>query len=49
MNKEFEVLHEIKVPQLTKSPNFHFVKDGMIWIFENVDDEVSFIRIKVSS
>ncbi|MBW3467790.1 DUF4221 family protein [Arthrospiribacter ruber] len=49
MNKEFEVLHEIKVPQLNKSPNFHFVKDGRIWIFENVDDEVSFIRIKVSA
>ncbi|TVP52955.1 MAG: DUF4221 domain-containing protein [Mongoliibacter sp.] len=48
MDRDFKILHEIQIPQLSKSPNFHFVKDGMIWMFENVEDEVSFIRLQVS-
>ncbi|WP_373495751.1 hypothetical protein [Aquiflexum sp.] len=37
-------MHEIEVPELTK---YHFVKDGKIWIFENNEDEVSFIRLGI--
>lgn len=47
MDSDFKVLHEIALPQMIKSPNFHFVKDGQIWMFENVEDEVSFVRISV--
>lgn len=47
LNKDFSLIQESHIPQLNKSPNFHFVKDGKIWIFENIEDEVSFIRLKV--
>ncbi|UJP66354.1 DUF4221 family protein [Mongoliitalea daihaiensis] len=47
MNKNFELLWEMEVPVLRKRPNFHFVKDGEIWMFENIQDEVAFIRIRM--
>jgi len=34
---------------LDKRPNFHFVKDGKIWIFENIDDELAFVRLSIDS
>lgn len=47
LDRDLALMHEIEVPLLTKSPNYHFVKDGKIWIFENNEDEVSFIRLGI--
>lgn len=47
MNKDFELLWEMEVPELSKQPNFHFVRDGVIWMFENVNDEVNFVRLRM--
>lgn len=49
LDQDLNIISETEVHEFNKSPNFHFVKDGMIWIFENVEDEVSFIRLKVST
>lgn len=47
IDQDLNLVVESEIQELKKSPNFHFVKDGRIWIFENVNDEVSFIRVKI--
>lgn len=46
-DSELNQIGEIEVPLLSKKPARHFSKDGDIWIFENVDDEMGFIRLKI--
>ena len=41
------ILEETLIPQLTKKPGKHFAKDGKIWIYENMNDEMGFIRLKM--
>lgn len=51
LDKELNLKGEILVPQLTKIPanaffrQFpkHFAKDGKIWIYENINDEMGFV------
>ncbi|HSI74267.1 MAG TPA: hypothetical protein VK957_00160 [Lunatimonas sp.] len=42
------MLGETLVPQLTKKPGKHFAKNGKIWIHENMEDEMGFIRLGMS-
>lgn len=46
-DKDFNLMAESPVPQLNKKPGQHFVKDGQIWIFENIDDEMAFLRLEI--
>jgi hypothetical protein len=45
MDPNLNQIGEVQVPQLTKRPGKHFVKDGKIWIYENIDDEMAFVRL----
>ncbi|MDO6438187.1 DUF4221 family protein [Cyclobacterium sp. 1_MG-2023] len=42
----FNLLRESHVPVLDKAPSHHFAKDGKIWIFENMEDEMGFVRLE---
>lgn len=44
-DEELNLLGETVVPELTKKPAKHFAKDGKIWIYENLDDEMAFVRL----
>ena len=44
-DEEFNLIGESLVSQLTQIPNSVFVKDGKIWHYLNVDDELGFIRM----
>ncbi|WP_158857854.1 DUF4221 family protein [Lunatibacter salilacus] len=45
-DREFNLISEIPLPQLNnQSSAKYFVKDGMLWIFENKDDEMGFVRL----
>jgi hypothetical protein len=46
-DKELNMIGEVKVEGYNKPPSNNFFKDGAIWIHENVNDELGFIRIKV--
>lgn len=46
-DKELNLIAEAQIPELTQTPNFHFTKDGNIWIFENIDDELAFVKVEV--
>ncbi|MCH6199644.1 DUF4221 domain-containing protein [Aquiflexum sp. LQ15W] len=48
LDKDFKVLGETFVKELQSSPSMHFVKDGKIWIYENVDDELGFVRMGIN-
>jgi hypothetical protein len=48
MDKEFQIVAEAPLPMFDKYPSHHFVKDGKIWIFENMEDEMGFVRLSVS-
>lgn len=45
LDKDLNTLGETLVPQLTKKPGRHFAKDGKIWIYENMEDEMGFVRL----
>ncbi|MCH7401539.1 DUF4221 family protein [Belliella kenyensis] len=47
LDKEFKVLSETLLENYKKVPVKHFAKDGMLWIFENMEDEMGFVRIKI--
>lgn len=46
-DKDLNLLAESLVPELKAPPKRHFMKDGKIWIFENIADELAFIRLKI--
>ncbi|SFO16796.1 protein of unknown function [Algoriphagus ornithinivorans] len=48
LDKDLNLIGEISVPQLTKVPAKHFAKDGKIWIFENINDELAFQVIEIA-
>lgn len=49
LDENLKIIGESKVPELKTAPNTHFVKDGKIWIFENIDDEMAFVRLSINS
>jgi len=46
-DKDFQLKAEGQLPQFEDIPGFHFAKDGKIWIFENMDDEMAFVRLSL--
>lgn len=46
-DENLNLLAESPVPGLNAPPKKHFVKDGKVWIFENVEDELAFVRLSM--
>lgn len=44
-DQELNMIAESMVPGYNKRPEQHFAKDGKIWIFENIGDEMGFVRL----
>lgn len=47
MDKALQIIAEAPLPMFDKYPSHHFVKDGKIWIFENIEDEMGFVRLSI--
>lgn len=47
-DEDLNKVGETVVPQLNKKPAKHFAKDGKIWIYENINDEMGFVRISLN-
>ncbi|SHO62114.1 DUF4221 family protein [Algoriphagus zhangzhouensis] len=45
-DRQFDQMGEALLPKDFELPYKQFVKDGMIWMFLNIDDEVAFVRLK---
>jgi len=48
MDNALQIIAETPLPMFDKYPSNHFVKDGKIWIFENLEDEMGFVRLSIS-
>ncbi len=48
LDESYKILNEVEVPALKNSPSYYFAKDGMIWFFENMDDEIGFVRLSLN-
>ncbi|WP_186757617.1 DUF4221 family protein [Echinicola salinicaeni] len=47
-DKEFNVITEALIPELDFIITNYFAKDGKIWIFNNYNDELVFIRLQIN-
>ncbi|MCH7410786.1 DUF4221 domain-containing protein [Belliella sp. DSM 111904] len=47
-DEDFNLIAESKIPEFQNKPTKHFVKDGQIWLFENIDDEMGFVRMTIN-
>lgn len=45
LDEDFNLLGESDLTELGRVPTYGFVKDGKIWYFVNVDDELGFVRM----
>lgn len=56
LDKDLNLIGEALVPDLKKKPATlfsnlfprHFAKDGKIWIYENINDEMGFVRVSLN-
>jgi len=48
LDKDLNLIAEGTVPELDRYPKFHFAKDSKLWVFENIEDEMGFVRLDVS-
>lgn len=48
LDESFQILNETKLSVLDERPGYHFAKDGKIWIFENMEDEIAFVRLSIN-
>lgn len=46
-DEELNLTAESKVDLIDFRPSFFFFKDGRVWLFRNMDDEMGFLRLKV--
>ncbi|WP_209329514.1 DUF4221 family protein [Lunatimonas salinarum] len=47
-DKDLNMIAESFLPMLNARPAFHFVKEGKLWVFENIEDEMGFVRLAIS-
>lgn len=47
-DEQLNIVKESEIPELNSNLNLHFEKNGEIWIFENINDELAFVRMKWS-
>ncbi|WP_158859368.1 DUF4221 family protein [Lunatibacter salilacus] len=47
LDKDLNIVKETFLDRYNKTPPPHFFKDNKIWLYENIDDEMGFVRITV--
>lgn len=47
LDKDLNIVKETFLDNYKKTPTAHFFKDNKIWLYENMDDELGFVRITV--
>jgi Lhr-like helicase len=47
-DREFNLLNELEIPELSYTHGKYFAINGKLWIFINLDDEMGFVRISLS-
>ncbi|MCH7410788.1 DUF4221 domain-containing protein [Belliella sp. DSM 111904] len=47
LDKNLKIIKETKLEHYTKEPSRYFFLNNTIWLYENIDDELGFVRIKL--
>jgi len=47
-DKDFQLLSETKIPEMNSVPQTYFWKDNAIWMHENVEDELGFVKMRLN-
>ena len=47
LDKDLNQRGETELPQLIQRPFRYFFKDGKIWFYENMDDELAFVKLSI--
>jgi len=47
LDKNLNIVKETFLEQYQKNPRSHFFIDSKIWLYENIDDELGFVRIAI--
>jgi hypothetical protein len=48
LDETFQPIAEGNLVKFTSYPAFHFAKDGKLWLFENLEDEMCFVQMDIS-
>jgi hypothetical protein len=48
-DEDFNLVLEGEIPELVTESTKYFVKDGKLWVFANLDDEMGFVRISLGN
>ena len=48
LDKDLNLIAEGPFQTLDSYPGFHFGKDGKLWVFENIEDEMGFVRLDIT-
>jgi len=48
-DSEFNLLSELEIEELSDFDNDYFIKDGKLWLFINLDDEMGFVRLSLNN
>ncbi|SHM42313.1 protein of unknown function [Cyclobacterium lianum] len=48
LDKDFKLIAESHLQSMDERPPFHFAKDGKLWFFENLEDEMGFVRMDIT-
>ncbi len=48
-DSEFNLLSELEIEELSDFDNDYFTKDGKLWLFINLDEEIGFVRIRLNN
>lgn len=47
IDKNLNIIKETKLDNYTKQPPKYFFLNSTIWLYENIDDELGFVRIRL--
>jgi hypothetical protein len=47
LDKNLKIIKETELKNYTKEPSKYFFIDNTIWLYENIDDELGFVRIRL--
>jgi len=48
LDKNLKIIKEAKLENYAKEPPNHFFLDNTIWLFENINDELGFVRMTLN-
>jgi hypothetical protein len=48
LDKDLNLIAEDHFQTIDTYPNIYFAKDGKLWLFENIEDEMGFVRLEIT-